>query len=564
MIMHTPKTPSRHFTRHTLALTLSLPLTLSAYAQVAPSSGQLMQEVTPAMPLVEPARPALKIEAPAAHTPDNSVSFKVQKIQIVGNTRFDTATLHALVADQEGRELSLTQLNALAARITDYYRQHGYLVSRAYIPAQQAHDATVRIAVLEARYGTITLSNDSRVHDHALASTLAPLHSGDLITLGPLDRSLLLLGDVPGLSANGTLSPGTAVGTSDLQVHVADLATFTGDVGVDNYGNRYTGRPRFSSDFSINNPLHQGDQLSFNGLTEGSGMNYGRMAYQYPLTGNGLTLGASVSALDYRLNQQASVAELGANGNAQQESLWLSQAMVRSRTFNVWGQIQYTHQHLNDLISVSGLENARQTNDWTLGLSGNLLAAGSSTSANFGLTTGRLGFGNDAAQAIDQQGANLGGNYTKWSLNLSHVQQLASTTSLYLSFAGQAANKNLDPSEQFILGGPTSVRAYDLGAVVGAQGYQATAELRQTLPFSWGGLWQATAFFDNGFVQVNHNVYADGANTAILDGAGVGLNWYGPHAWVATAALAAKVGPTPVLVADASSVRLWLRLQKTF
>lgn len=562
--MRAKKSRPQHLKYQAWALTLSMPLAISAYAQVAPSSGQLMQEVTPTMPIVEPAKPALKIEPPVAHAADSTVAFRVQKIQIVGNTRFDTPTLHALVADQEGQELTLTQLNALAARITDYYHQHGYLVSRAYVPAQQAHDATVRIAVLEARYGTVSLSNDSRVHDNALAATLAPLHSGDLITLGPLDRSLLLLGDVPGLAANGTLSPGAVVGTSDLQVHVADLATFAGDAGVDNYGNRYTGRPRFSGDFSINNPLHQGDQLSFNGLTEGSGMNYGRMAYQYPLTGNGLILGAAVSALDYRLNHQASVAELGANGNAQQESLWLSQAIVRSRTFNLWGQIQYNHQHLNDLISASGLENNRQTNDWSLGLTGNVLGRSSNTSANLSLTTGRLGFGNAVAQENDALGANLSGNYTRWNLSLIRLQQLATNTSLYLSFAGQAANKNLDSSEQFILGGPTSVRAYDLGAVVGAQGYEATAELRQTLPISWGGLWQATVFFDNGFVQVNRTLYAEGANTAILNGAGVGLNWYGPHAWVATAALAAKVGPTPVLVADTSSVRLWLRLQKAF
>lgn len=554
----------RHLKYRAWALTLSMPLALPAYAQVAPSSGQLMQEATPTVPVMEPAKPALEIEPAAAHPSDSTVSFKVQQIRITGNTCFDTATLHALVADQEGQASTLTQLNAVAARITDYYRQHGYLVSRAYIPAQQAHDGTVRIAVLEARYGTVSLNNGSAVHGRTLAVGMAPLHSGDLIASGPLDRSLLLLGDLPGVAAHGTLRPGAAVGTSDLQVQVDDTARVAGDLGVDNYGNRYTGRPRFSGDFYLNNPLHQGDQLSFSGLTEGSGMNYGRLAYQYPLTGNGLSVGASVSALDYRLNHQAQVAELGANGNAQQESLWLSQALVRSRDFNLWGQIEYDHKHLNDLISVSGLENARQTNSWTVGLTANAASLGGSTSGNLSLTAGRLGFGNTTAQENDLEGAHLSGNYSKWNLNLTRVQQLAANTSLYLSFSGQAADKNLDPSEQFILGGPTSVRAYDLGAAVGAQGYVATAELRQTLPIAWLGMWQATAFFDNGFVQVNRNLYAEGANTAILNGAGVGLNWYGPHGWLANAALAAKVGPTPVLVADTSSVRLWLRLQKAF
>jgi len=543
---------------------LSTLLALTAQAQAIPGSGQLLQEVTPAPPLPGPSSAPLKIEPALTHPGDNTVSFKVRTLRITGNTCFDTPTLHALIADQEGQTLTLAQLNAAAARITDYYHRHGYLVSRAYVPAQQSPDGTVRIAVLEARYGNVTLDNHSSVHDAKLAAGLAPLQSGAPINTGPLDRSLLLLGDLPGVAAHGTLRPGSAVGTSDLQVEVDDIARLSGDLGVDNYGNRYTGRPRFSGDFYLNNPLHQGDQLSFSGLTEGTGMNYGRLAYQYPLTSNGLTLGTAVSALDYRLNHNAEVAALGANGNAQKESVWLSQALIRGRSFNLWGQIEYDHQHLNDLISSSGLENARDTNSWTLGLTANALNRNGSTSGNLSLTTGRLGFGNSAAQSADLEGANLGGNYTKWNLNLSHLQQLASNTALYLSFAGQAANKNLDASEQFILGGPTSVRAYDLGAVVGAQGYVATAELRQTLPLHWMGTWQATAFFDNGFAQVNRDMYAPGSNTAILDGAGVGLNWYGPHGWLANLALAAKIGPAPELVADASSVRLWMRLQKAF
>jgi hemolysin activation/secretion protein len=46
-------------------------------------------------------------------------------------------------------------LRTLAARITKSYQDHGYLLSRAYIPAQTLSDDTVRIEVLEARYGAI-------------------------------------------------------------------------------------------------------------------------------------------------------------------------------------------------------------------------------------------------------------------------------------------------------------------------------------------------------------------------------------------------------------------------
>jgi hemolysin activation/secretion protein len=135
---------------------------------------------------------------------------------------------------------------------------------------------------------------------------------------------------------------------------------------------------------------------------------------------------------------------------------------------------------------------------------------------------------------------------------------------LYVALSGQWANANLDPSQKMVAGGPYTVRAYDMSAVSGDIGVQASAEWRHDLASAWHGQWQAVALFDSERVRVNKNVWTTGINEATLNGAGLGLNWTGPAQWSAKAYIAERLGPTPVLVDAASAVRAWIEIAKGF
>ena len=158
---------SSRFRLSPLALAL-VALPLGALAQAIPNSGQILQQVQPKPSERPQAKPGLAIESPASSTAVDSTPFVVMHLQLDGNTVFDSATLHALVADGEGRTLTLTELNTLAQRITDYYYAHGYPLARALVPAQTLSNGTVHIAVVEARYDQVQLDNRSRVSDGLL------------------------------------------------------------------------------------------------------------------------------------------------------------------------------------------------------------------------------------------------------------------------------------------------------------------------------------------------------------------------------------------------------------
>ena len=563
-----PLRPMRYVTG--LLLALASPLVFAAPPPTppptVPDAGTILQQVQPVIPPPTPSSgTGLTIEPePGANVPPTA-PFLVRSMQIVGNARIDTATLHALVADAEGQSLTLAQLHERVVRITRYYQPHGYPLARAIIPQQIMEAGNVRIEIIEARYGKVVAQNTSRVRDPLIDATLSSLQSGQVITQDALDHALLLLSDLPGVAANATLKPGEAVGTSDLLVEATPLPMVSGSVAADNFGNRFTGRARLAGTLNIIDPLRQGDTFTLSGLTSGSDMKYGRLGYDAVLNGEGTRIGVGYSALSYKLGNPLSALE--AHGTAEVASVWAKQPLIRTADVNVYGQLQYDNLKLDDHIDASAIKTDRHVNEGTASVLGDARDAwltGGVTSWPASLTSGELGFDNGAAQRADGATARTEGHYMKWNAALYRLQNIGAANSLYLDVSGQWANSNLDSSQKVQAGGPYTVRAYDMGAIAGDTGYQETVEFRHVLAAAWQGRWQTLVFLDSAQVTINKNSTVPGKNTATLSGAGVGLNWIGPYAWSAKTYLATPVGSAPTLVADSSSVRLWVEFSKGF
>lgn len=532
-----------------------------------PNAGSILQQNQPATPPAAPtAAPGLSIEQRGSGTLPASKPFLVSRIEITGNTHVSAAALHPLVAAAEGRHLTLPQLGALAQRLTDYYHAHGYPLARAIIPAQTIRAGVVRFEIIEARYGRVTVDNHSRTSAALLEATLAGLQRGTVVSGEQLDHALLLLSDIPGVNVNAVLKPGTEVGTSDLQVVATAPPPLNGDVMADNAGDRYSGRARVGGTLSWLDPLHHGDMLSVSGLTTGdSGMNYGRLDYAATLNGEGTQLGAGYSTLDYRLS--GSLSPLDAHGDAHDASLWTRQPFIRSRGLNLYGQLQYDHLQLDDDIGRNGSSTPRHLDTLAASLSGNVhdgFGAGGLDTWSVGWTHGHAGFESMAARAADAAGADTKGTFSRWNVSLGRLQGLGAQDAVYLAVAGQWANRNVDTSQQMVVGGPGSVRAYDVDALSGDGGYQLTAELRHGFLMSRYGHWQAIAFMDAAHLRIDEKAFAPGPNSANLTGAGAGVSWAGGAAMQASLTVAAPIGGRPELAGDAASARVWLQASKGF
>ena len=220
-----------------------------------PSAGSQMQQL-PAVPSVPRMAPRVEV-APSANpmTPSNAGTiFVAQHLNVTGASAFTQAELLKVADFEPGRKMNLRALYVMVHKITQHYRQAGFLVARAYLPAQEVRDGVVTIAVLEGHYGQIALNNTSSLDSKVPRNLLSGLNPGDVIAVEPLEDRLLRLSDVPGVQVRSTLVPGVSVGLSDLMVEVKPGALVSGSVDADNAGNRYTGDNRIGLTLNLNNP----------------------------------------------------------------------------------------------------------------------------------------------------------------------------------------------------------------------------------------------------------------------------------------------------------------------
>ncbi len=495
-----------------------------ALAQV-PDAGRAMRDIeTPRPDLPPESAPELTVppsEEAAESAPESGPLVFVRAFALDGNTVFGSDKLLPLVADLAGGTLSFADLQRAAGRITAFYRRHGYVLARAYLPRQDIDDGVVRIEITEGRYGAITIQNHSRVLGAALRQPLSELHPGDVVRGPDLERSLLLLDDLAGVGARGTLRPGETPGTTDLVVDADKGPLASGSLEFDNFGDVALGRYRLGGSIDVNSPLRLGDRLSLRGLVSNELQRYYRAAYQVPVGPASTRVGVAYSSLRYRLG--GAFSDLDSQGRASVQTAYVTQPLVRARTLSVTAQIQYENKNLRDDYGVFDIRRDKNVGLWTFGVSGNsqdgLLGGGrNGFSVMFGV--GRLR-SNDPFEA-DALKKSIG-SFAKLNVSALRVQALGRRLELYTQFSAQLASRNLDESEKFSLGGPYGVRAYALGAGSGDQGWQASAELRYLVAPGW----QVSTFVDAGRVQGDKHPWTRERNMQHMQAGGVGASWYG-------------------------------------
>jgi hemolysin activation/secretion protein len=557
-----------HFSKYVFALAyLGLTIQPGFGADVAPTAGGLLQQVPQNRPnLPSNNAPVLPKGTASKAGDEDKKTFLVARFVIEGHTSFTTEELHALVVDQEGKMLGVNGLNAAAQRITDHYKSHGFFLSRAVVPAQKITNDTVRIQVVEAQLGQIKLNNTSEVKDSVISSLLnGALQSNEQINQAAFERGLLLVRDLPNIAIEPTLTPGAETGQSDVNLSAINLNdAVAAQVGADNGGNAYTGRYRVNASLSWFNPLSLGDILSLNAMSSGADMKYVGASYETALGAYGSRIGASSSAMNYALG--GSLRSLGAHGTAHVNSLWLKHPMKRSVNDSVYVQLQGDHTALNDVVDTAGTTNKRHLNAMGLMTNGEHTRGGDLTTWRIGLHAGQVTFDNAVAQASDLNAANTHGTYRKANFGLTHTNSLSRQTELYARVSGARANKNLDASQKLIVGGPNSVRAYDVGVLAGDKGVDTSLEWRSILTDLGSGSLQGKVFYDYAQLTINANPWAglSTANSAHIAGAGLGLVWTSSQNAYVKLSVAKPVGSAPSSVTTSTRLRTWVELGLPF
>jgi hemolysin activation/secretion protein len=489
--------------------------------------------------------------------------------------------------------LTIGQLQQVADAVTRYYRERGYFLARAVIPAQEVKDGVVTIRVLEGRLGKVIPQGNKRYSDQTLEAPFANLE-GQLITVPGVENALLTVTGYPGVNAFGVFRPGEKVGTSDIVLNVQKETPWDASVRADNHGTDFTGKNRLIADFDWNNPSGGGDQLSATVLGAFSPQNalYGSLRYQHPVIDPSYSLGADLSHNSFAV-QAPGFGSTDVGGVSDIVQIFLRKSFERTRQRNISAQIDFSRKRAETLFSntVTARDDLAvigvQFNFDYLDSESSSLASGE-VRLDHGIA-GILGVPTEndlrdpayrpAPSRLPSNGEVAGSNFNKLTLRYSRLKTLTPSQTLLLRFSGQYSPDLLTSLEQFSIGGADNVRALPTSAFLTDSGAFASLEWSVKAPFfadahafgnyAWGDVLRFRVFTDHAVGITNGETFGSPSRIT-AGGNGIGFTFEIPGSWRANLDFARLnggarpgVGPNdPNAISD--STQYWLDVTYNF
>ena len=465
-------------------------------AQPTPGTVQdVIEQEPPKVPLPMDVAPDFERDVDPEMQQPVGPKVTVERFEVTGNQSIDDATLLAALEGFVGKAVSLNDIYAAADALTALYRDRGYGLANVIVPAQRISDGVIRLEVIEGRIGSVSVTGNSLYSFGFLNNRLEQLKPGTIYRSREMERGVLLLNDLPGLTARAVIKPGEEYGSSDLLFKVTeDPAEFS--ASIDNYGREGLGEIRMSATAAFNSLTGRGDRLSVTGLvSEGAALKYGNLSYGIPIGVDGDRLRFTYNKADYEV-EGGDFALLGITGDNTTYRFDLSSPLVRSRNFNVVFTSALLRQETESFIAGATLpDNATELNLLELGLfMSGLQESGNSWSFS-GILSGN-GKSNDSTvtdAVTDAQQAKLrvDGSYSIPFARRWLFQTRA--TAVY------SADPLVD-SQKFSLGGPYSVRGYFPAEQRGDHGGFLALELRRYFQVGKYPI-AASVFVDGGYAK---------------------------------------------------------------
>lgn len=441
----------------------------------------------------------------------------------------EQAELEKRLKAGENRALDDQLLAAVAAVIENYVRTRGYQMASAMVPPQNIADGALRILVLPGKVRSIKFEGN-RWFSESLLREKMRIERGGLIQVSELDRSLAWTNASPFRRLRLHVEPVAGTGEADLFVRVQESFPLRLTAGYENTGNAILGWDRYSASLTYGNLWGLDHLVSYQEMSSHSARLLRARAFEYraPLPWRHIV---SFSASDARVNPTflgGLFAQVGRNTTFEakyaiplRRGAWEGEAT---------GSLGF--KQMNNNLEFGGTPALTSTIDVasaSVGLAairadpkGRWVLSGSLTGGPGGLSPRNRAdnFEETRPGAVPRYllGQFWAQRQTALAPGLVHVARLSA----------QLSSGRLVPSEQFSLGGATTVRGYEERIISGDSGVGFVQELHRGLPAvtltkRWPQLEStAVAFWDYGKTFVRQPRPTE-LGEAFVTSVGVGL-----------------------------------------
>lgn len=461
-------------------------------------------------------------------------TITVEQFNFVGSTVFTQEELKSAIAEFSRKPISFAQLVEVANKITELYVSQGYITSGAYLPQQSLASSRVQIQIIEGRLADIEVNivkgrlSENYIRDRLSNKTSSPLNINklqsalQLLQLNPLIESL-----------NAELSAGIEPGTNLLKVSVMTSDTFSLLINLSNNRNISIGAFERGIQLEEANLFGFGDQFRLlYDNTDGSNQFGG--GYTIPINAQDGTL-----SFDFRLAKneivQSAFEDLDIDIASRNYNLTWRQPVWRKATpqishelaFNVTAERRASEGTImgKPEALTPGADEEGEIRTSILSLGQEYLQR--NRQQVFSLRS-QFNFGLDVFSATileeepDSEFFSWRGQFSYlWLLNEPKVTSVIGSTILLRSEIQLSAD-SLISTEQFSLGGATTVRGYSQDALLTDNGFLAAAELRLSIAYfsKINATLQLTPFIDFG---TGWNADDKDTEFTTLIGTGLGL-----------------------------------------
>lgn len=143
----------------------------------------------------------------------------VRHIQFIGGTRYPLESLAQPFAKDVGKKVPLSTLLAATDSITQRYHRDGYILSYAYLPADNFHDGVVKIGLVEGYISATQIHSDNTQVGRWLSKLSQHIMAEKPLTQDTFERYTLLMNRTPDTKVTASANnPNNIYGATTLNV----------------------------------------------------------------------------------------------------------------------------------------------------------------------------------------------------------------------------------------------------------------------------------------------------------------------------------------------------------
>lgn len=459
----------------------------AAFAVELPGPADI-NRIAPNQPPLSP--PALSngqvIKIPEAANAEPAVPANAKKIHFILHgfhfervTVFTSKQLKDLYRPYIGKKVTLDIAWKIAAALTDKYREKGYFLSRAFVPAQEVIKGTLKIVAIEGFISDVSTTGDTPPQSPIIDKIINDIEADKPVRIKTLEHQLLLLDDLPGYSFKATLVPSKTEDKAAVGLVLkVEKTKGTTTLSFNNSGSRYMGPNEISADWDGSMLPLQGTDLSLTSApavhsTDGQvyAFNATHKIPLAPAIGLDLTGGYSTAVPGYTLKPE-NITSQSTNGG-----IGISYHVIRQRDENLTTRVSMDFRD-----SETNIMNTPLFRDYIRAVQFgiNYDRADSWAGHNYldlELRHGLPILGSSGPNDPDTTKPDVHPDFTKLVATYTRLQNLVKDWTSSLILSGQKASGTLYSSEEFGYGGTAIGRAYDSSEITGDNGISGSLEL---------------------------------------------------------------------------------------